>query len=163
METTFSKPVLKILFGLYLMGLGYLAFVYQRSVDLSWLVKGGLPVLMDTMKFKINFIPFRSILDYLAQMNRITGMKVILDNIVAHLIAMSWLGYFMPRLWPKYKKRKVFIVHVFIGLLMIEFIQFLTMSGNPDIDDVLINLLGAYLGIVFLRRPEITEGELNHD
>lgn len=144
------------------MGLAYLAFVYQRSVDLTWMVKGGFNALWSVMKFRINYIPFRSILDYLSQMNQLTGMNVLLQNIVAHIVAMSWLGYFMPRLWPKYKDRKRFLLHVLLGLVVIEFIQFLTMSGNPDIDDLIINGGGAYLGLVFLRRPEESEGEELH-
>lgn len=159
MNSTFPRPVLKNLFILYIVGLIYLLFVYERSIDLSWIVKGGFPTLFEQMALRINWIPFRSILGYLAQMNFATGMKTIVTNILGHMFAFSWLGYFMPRLWPKYKKLSTFLITVTLGLILIEVVQYFTMSGMLDVDDLLLNIVGAYLGFVFLKRPEPLEGQ----
>lgn len=154
MKSTFSTPVLRILFGFYVLGLAYLLFVEGRTMDLSWMVKGGFPSLFESMQNRLNLIPFRTILSYLAQMNMATGMRTIVENIAGHIVAFSWLGYFMPRLWPKYQKRRLFLIHVLMGLILVEILQYFTMSGALDIDDIALNILGAYLGLVFLRRPE---------
>lgn len=152
MKPTFSRSTLKFMFTLYVMGLLYLLFVSGRHFDLSWMVRGGFERLFDEMKHQLNLIPFRSILGYLAQMNWSTGMTSILKNIVGHMVAFSGLGYFLPRLWPKYLKRKTFVLHVLLAFILIEVLQYFTMSGALDIDDIALNVLGATLGFVFLRR-----------
>lgn len=162
MSETFSRPILRVLFVSYLVALFYLLFVFERSLDLSWIVKGGFPALNKAMELRINWIPFKSILGYLSQMNLPSGVRVIVTNIGGHMAAFSWLGYFMPRLWPKYKQRKTFLWTVLAGLVLIEVVQYFTMSGMLDVDDVLLNLAGAYLGFVFLRRPEPLEGDTSH-
>lgn len=162
MKSTFSRPILKLLFMAYVMGLLYLLFVYDRSLDLSWIVKGGYPRLLDVMRYRYNLIPLNTILSKLAQMSMANGVETILKDIVGHVLAFSWLGYFMPRLWPKYKQKFTFVWTVGFILILVEIVQFFTMSGMMDIDDILLNLSGAYLGLIFLRKPEALSEEI-HD
>jgi len=162
MKSTFSQPILKILFVAYVMGLLYLLFVYDRSMDLSWMVRGGFDRLVEAMQYRYNLMPFQTILSKLAQMGLANGVETILKDIVGHLLAFSWLGYFMPRLWPKYKERKTFLWTIGLGLFFVEILQYFTMTGMMDVDDILLNLSGAYLGLIFLRKPEEIVEEL-HD
>jgi glycopeptide antibiotics resistance protein len=159
MSHTFSKPVLKTLFILYLMALGYLVFIYQREIDLSWLVKGDLWVNFEN---KVNLIPFKSILSYVQKMNTISGMNVIIENVIAHIVVFGWLGYFLPRLYEKTQNLAHFLRIILVILVSIELVQFLTQSGLFDIDDILINLVGAYLGFKYLRHIDDIESGENH-
>lgn len=159
MSHTFSKPVLKTLFILYLMVLGYLVFIYHREIDLSWLVKGDLLVDFEN---KVNLIPFKSILSYIQKMNAINGMNVIIENVFAHIVVFSWLGYFLPRLNEKMHNLAYFLRRILVILISIELVQFLTQSGLFDVDDILINLVGAYLGFKYLRHIDDIESGENH-
>ena len=42
-----------------------------------------------------------------------------------------------------------------IVMFIIEGLQFVTLSGSFDVDDALLNVIGAWLGFLFLRKPEI--------
>ncbi|HEV7329750.1 MAG TPA: VanZ family protein [Flavisolibacter sp.] len=50
------------------------------------------------------------------------------------------------------KKRKHILVAAFLATSGIEAIQLAFHIGVPDIDDVLLNMTGAYLGVLFLKQ-----------
>ena len=160
MKSTFSRPILKLLFMAYVMGLLYLLFVYDRSLDLSWIVKGGYPRLLEVMRYRYNLIPLNTILSKLAQMSMANGVETILKDIVGHVLAFSWLGYFMPRIWIKYQNPIQYIITVLLILTSIEVIQFFTRSGMCDIDDLILNFSAALLGFIYLRHIHSEEEEI---
>ena len=157
METTFSRPTLKLFFGLYCVAVAYMVFIYQREIDFSWMIKNDLFTNLDT---HLNLIPFKNIIGYIIQMNRVTGLNVILENIVAHMFVFSWLGYFMPRIWIKYQNPIQYIITVLLILTSIEVIQFFTRSGMCDIDDLILNFSAALLGFIYLRHIHSEEEEI---
>lgn len=156
MESTFSKAVLKVMFAIYCIVIAYIVFIYHRQIDLAWLVKGGL---FSDLEATANFIPFKNILKYIIQMNRATGLNIILENIVAHMFIFSWMGYFLPRLWERFQNPLYFLRTVFFVLLGIEVVQFLLRAGMFDVDDIIINFIAAFVGFVYLRHIDAEEEE----
>ena len=55
------------------------------------------------------------------------------------------MGLFLPLLFKKQNKLKNFIFTNIAIILVIEVLQFLSLSGSFDIDDLILNLLGALL------------------
>lgn len=55
------------------------------------------------------------------------------------------MGIFLPLLFKKQNKLKNFILTNIAIILTIESLQFLSLSGSFDIDDLILNLLGALL------------------
>ena len=55
------------------------------------------------------------------------------------------MGFFLPLLFKKQNKLKVFIFTNIMIILTIELLQFLSLSGSFDIDDFLLNILGALI------------------
>jgi len=144
-------------FIVYIYVLMYYLFIYQRGLDLSWIVFGGFPTLFDRMQARMNFIPFATIYRYILTMNYATGMRTIVVNIGGHMLSFSPLGYFLPRLRSRFQNWKTFLWTIIVIVTIIELIQLLTMSGSFDVDDILLNTIGAILGFVFLRDPENIE------
>lgn len=65
-------------------------------------------------------------------------------NLAANLLLLTPLGVFAPVLWEKRKKSFLrFFLLVLVTAVLIELTQFLTFRGAADIDDVLVNVLGA--------------------
>ena len=60
-------------------------------------------------------------------------------------------GYFIPRLFEKYRVFIKFILFTFVVLLSIETIQVLTIRGCFDVDDIILNLAGAVIGFFIAR------------
>lgn len=75
-------------------------------------------------------------------MNRDIPIKNLLGNFVLFLP----MGIFLPILFKRLSIFKKYIITIILVLLSIEIIQVITRLGSFDIDDLLLNLLGAILG-----------------
>ena len=155
------KPI-HTMFTLYLMALFYVLFIYERSIDLSWIVQGGWSTLVEKQSDHLNLILFRNILHYLQTMNYATGMRNIIVNIGGHMLMFTPFGFFLPRINKRFQNLHFFVLVALVIMFIIEGLQFLTMSGSFDVDDALLNMIGAIIGFVFLRNPDNLE-RISHD
>lgn len=87
-----------------------------------------------------NLIPFKTIIEDITRQDR-----VAIINLLGNLIAFAPMGLFLPLLFKKQNKLKNFIFTNIAIILVIEVLQFLSLSGSFDIDDLILNLLGALL------------------
>ena len=93
-----------------------------------------------------NIIPFKTIYLYIKDLFDLTLPTVnIFYNLFGNLVCMMPLGFFFPLLLKKLEKPKNFIITVLLFSLGIEIIQFLTISGSCDVDDIILNTLGAFI------------------
>lgn len=146
-----------IFYVLYLLGLFYILFLYNRQIDLSWMVKGGWNELVELQRSRTNWVFFRTILRYLQTMNYATGMRNIIVNIGGHMLLFTPFGFFLPRLNQRWQKPLAFLLMATVVMFIIEGLQFVTLSGSFDVDDAMLNVIGAWLGFIFLRKPEEIE------
>jgi len=89
-----------------------------------------------------NLILFRSISHYLHHIARPHGYLNFLGNIIPFIP----IGFLIP---INYYKLRGFIKTLLMSLIfiiVIEAIQFVTMLGYFDIDDIVLNLLGSLIG-----------------
>ena len=155
------KPI-HTLFTLYLMALFYVLFIYERSIDLSWIARGGFSTLVERQAENLNLILFKNIVHYLQTMNYATGMRNIIVNIGGHMLMFTPFGFFLPRINKRFQNIRFFIGIALLIMFLIEGLQYLTMSGSFDVDDALLNMIGAIIGFVFLRNPDNLE-RISHD
>jgi len=155
------KPI-HTLFTLYLMALFYVLFIYERSIDLSWIARGGLSTLVERQAEHLNLILFKKIFHYLQTMNYATGMRNIIVNIGGHMLMFTPFGFFLPRINKRFQNIRFFIGIALLIMFLIEGLQYITMSGSFDVDDALLNMIGAIIGFVFLRNPDNLE-RISHD
>lgn len=144
------------------MSLFYVLFLYNRTFDLSWIAKGGFPELIKLQSDHVNLILFNTIFRYLQTMNYATGMRNIIVNIGGHMLLLTPFGFFLPRLNKRFQNLVFFIFITVLIMLLIEGLQFISMSGSFDVDDALLNVIGAVIGFIFLRNPENLE-RTTHD
>ncbi|WP_456274539.1 VanZ family protein [Bacillus sp. AK031] len=134
-EVTFSKRLLNILIFFYSAGLLVLLFFRPNNQVYN----------------SINLIPFRTILFYL------TGY---VDFLIAFYNIGANIGFFIPfGLYYRYMVKQASYTGVILfttaGICLIEILQFITGRGSLDIDDLLLNVLGAAAGYMlypFVRR-----------
>ena len=98
--------------------------------------KENMQIYLDS----INLIPFKTIIEYIARQDR-----VAIINLLGNIIAFAPMGLFLPILFKKQNKLKIFILTNVLIILTIEILQFLSLSGSFDLDDLILNLLGALL------------------
>lgn len=138
-----NKKLIKILFYIYIAFL--ILFVvlkfdgsFERIISLHNSIieneKDGLR--------NINLIPFRSISPYLKNITEPYAFK----NIIANILVFIPLGFFVSNKNPKNVFKTLAICLSVI--LSIECIQLLFKIGFFDVDDIILNFLGALIGLI---------------
>ena len=131
----FWTKVLLIIYLLFLISIIFLSNEYRMGYDFKIFS-------VEHIK-KINIIPLRTISNYF------TGdiaYRTVVINLLANMILLSPLAYFSIILHnDKIKNWKTFKILILIVSIIIEILQFLTCTGAMDIDDVILNTLGALI------------------
>ena len=104
----------------------------------------------------INLVPFRTIKLYInGYHNHLVSYKTFASNIYGNLLAFMPFAFFIPLIFTKVDKYFKFLIIMVIIILQIEILQFITMSGACDIDDVILNLFGASLAYLIFRQKYV--------
>lgn len=102
-----------------------------------------------------NFIPFKEILRYEI------GSAYFIHNVLGNILLFIPFGFFVSYILRS-KKPSYIIVITFITSLVIEFTQLL-IGRTFDVDDVLLNIIGGFLGylvyliiqVIYDKLPEV--------
>jgi glycopeptide antibiotics resistance protein len=84
-------------------------------------------------------------------------IKFWIKNIIGNMLLLFPLGLLLPILWRRFNNMITTVLISFLFSLGIEIIQLLSSYvGNVgrafDIDDIILNTLGAWLGYVFYKK-----------
>lgn len=130
----------------YAVFIGYYLFFSNRTINLSWINHGGWTALQAAMAHKINFTPFATINNYFHKFAiGYIGPVTIWRNIVGNLAVFMPFALFFPALYRKMRHRILFYGFWIVTLGLIESVQYLTMSGAMDVDDIILNMLGLLI------------------
>ena len=104
----------------------------------------------------VNFIPFKTIIGYTKDIfTSLLDTSTIFVNLLGNLVCMMPFALFIPMLFKKINSTKKFLITILCITLGIELIQFITFSGSCDIDDVILNTLGAFIMYKILNIKDI--------
>lgn len=106
-----------------------------------------------TYNYMINLIPFDTInmmIDYLSSPYRFNVIYA-LENLFGNIVLFAPIGVFLPAIWKKQRTFRVFFVTSALSIITAEAIQYFTCLGMADIDDLLLNMIGAVAGFYFFR------------
>jgi len=93
----------------------------------------------------INLFPFRSTIRYLTEFDSY-NLDIVLMNTLGNVIIFIPFGFLLPLLFKQINNVKM-ASKIFIKfILLIESLQLLTFTGVFDIDDIILNMLGALIG-----------------
>ncbi len=110
----------------------------------------------------VNFIPFRSIHNYWKVYLRDAGNFIIGANLFGNFILFAPMGFFLPLLFPTLRRWRRFLAVILLFTVGTEAIQYLTHSGSTDIDDVILNVAGAFFVYFLVRlilRPGVSKSK----
>ena len=146
-KESIKKKMLAGIFIIYIIALATLLFIGS-----TYRVGGGLNSDNSITVFsKIHFdnfsnlIPFKTIIGYIQRLiNGTINSNIVFVNILGNLIAFAPTGFFIPVLFgEKIKSLIKFASLIAITVLIVEIIQFITFTGQLDVDDIIINTVGA--------------------
>ena len=138
-----NKPMKIYLYAIFII---YIITLIQLTLFDSDYGRGGLNIFdwskenLEVYLENNNLIPFKTISLYISRQDR-----VAIINLLGNLIAFAPMGIFLPLLFKKQTKLQNFILTNIAIILAIESLQFLSLSGHFDIDDLILNLLGALI------------------
>lgn len=94
-----------------------------------------------------NLIPFATVWEFVkGAVEGTVSFKAFAVNIFGNIAVFAPFGFFLPMLFKRQRKLPTFVCTVALVVVCIEALQFLLLTGSPDIDDLLLNLLGACAG-----------------
>ena len=99
----------------------------------------------DWYTIQYNLVPFESIAAYLLNFDSY-NFDVWFFNTFGNILVFLPLGIFLPVLFPRMRTAFRVIISAFSCSLAIELIQFVTWLGQFDVDDLILNAAGAYIG-----------------
>ncbi|EKN71605.1 hypothetical protein BABA_00330 [Neobacillus bataviensis LMG 21833] len=123
-----SKPIIKSILILYSCGLLVLLFFRPANQDYS----------------QINWVPFKTIVQFLTGNG---SFLIAFYNITANVLLFVPFGVAALLLNKKPSRLQLIFIPAFI-ILLIEITQHVTKRGSMDIDDLILNLLGVWIGYV---------------
>ena len=116
----------KILFWIYLLVLLYLLFFseyYGRTAGVT--------------EYRYNLKLFREI------------RRFWVTNLVGNVVCFMPFGFFLPNMYPVFRKHPIFVVLLgFFLTCAVEITQLVTHVGAFDVDDIFLNTCGAILGVL---------------
>lgn len=161
-----EKQIKLFKFILWIAFILYLFVVCRLIIWKSW---GGFSYIaqcyasLDDWKqeisWNLNLVPFRFLFD-IQGYTPITWCK----NVIGNIILFIPVGFFLLCLFPnvsvwRFKKYTFMMAAIIIG---IELFQLFLMCGHCDIDDFMLNLLGACLGFQVTKQALKMKGILNN-
>lgn len=140
--TTKRQKMGWVLFLLYLALLSYLMF-FSEDFGRTNPNRG----------YAYNLAPFKEIMRFITYYETL-GMKAVVVNLAGNVIAFMPFGFFMPVV-SRRSRGPVRIIFLGFGFsLMLETIQLVFKVGSYDVDDLILNTLGAAIGFFCYRRVQ---------
>ena len=127
-------------------------FGRQGFVFVNW----NKDLLKSYMSLSFNIVPFKTIkLFTMGYKYGLVSFNAYFTNVFGNILVFMPYGFFIPMLFKKINTYIKFIIFIFLIVLLIEISQFFTMSGSFDIDDMILNLLGASIAYGIYRIPPV--------
>jgi glycopeptide antibiotics resistance protein len=120
----------------------------MRAIVASW-QKGVILEGLSTA----NFTPFKTIKMYIDYSYKLNSTENLLGNVVVFMP----FGLLFPMLTESGQNFFVMLLNAFLFVLGIEIFQLFSAFGAFDVDDILLNCLGAALGFGIYRLIDHTQ------
>ena len=93
-----------------------------------------------------NLIPGRTLIQLWSLLGgRAELRRFAVTNLFGNVVMFLPLGL-LPAIWPRLRRFGWFLFTVTVLILVLEGVQYLTRLGSADVDDLILNLIGAGLG-----------------
>lgn len=137
-----NEIIKKFLFGIYiLLVIKVIVFKYPYEQLLSIAASWRKDVILEGLG-TANFIPFKTIkmyIDYAYKLNSV-------ENLAGNVLVFVPFGFLFPLVVKDGAKFYVMFLNAFVFILGIEVFQLFSAFGAFDVDDIILNCLGAALG-----------------
>ena len=165
-KLNYTKKILKINIIIYF--IVYMLLVITLTLFDEIFGRNGLVLikwnkdLFDMyIKTSFNIVPLKTIILFInGYINNYVTLRDFVINIFGNLVAFMPCGVLLPLMFKRINKYNKFLIMITIFVLIIEILQFMTLSGSCDIDDLILNVLGASI-VYFVYNIKFVKGLIN--
>lgn len=103
----------------------------------------------ERMRRNVNLMPFATVRLYLRVLAEPALAYLIphaVVNLAGNVVMFVPLGFFLPTVLPKLRKWWKTVLCTVLMVTVIELVQLFTLLGSCDVDDLMLNVAGAWLG-----------------
>lgn len=137
-----KKNTAKLFFAIYiLIVIKVIIFKYPYEEMLAIAASWRRDVILEGLG-TANFTPFKTIkmyIDYAYKLNSV-------ENLAGNVLVFVPFGFLFPMVAREGKRFFVMLLNAFVFVLGIEVFQLFSAFGAFDVDDILLNCLGASIG-----------------
>ncbi|WP_410511697.1 VanZ family protein [Paenibacillus sp. BR2-3] len=134
------------------------AYFNNRNLNILFLMMGIVYVLFmikllflrPHFGYSYNLVPMKTIKQYIIHREHF-NFDTWVKNLFGNIVLFIPMGLFMPVLNQRLGKIFIFIGAAAAILFLVELVQLLTRVGSFDVDDIILNTLGAVIGFFFTR------------
>lgn len=101
----------------------------------------------DVRRYSYNLKPFREIGRFWIQRKQL-GFEAVFVNIAGNVLCFIPFGAILPVLNRRMRGFFAITLFGFEFSLLVELLQFMSMTGSFDVDDIALNTLGSALGFL---------------
>lgn len=135
-----NRKRLKILAWIFLIGYG-ICILY-------WMFRGFGRTTQT--EFRANPVPFKTIFGYIFNLNQ-QNIGTTIINLVGNVGVFIPFGMVLPYLFQRLQSYGLFIAFFTGSIVVLEILQIVLKVGTGDIDDVILNVIGASAGFISYR------------
>ena len=128
----------------YVLFLVYLFLVWGRGPIFQ-----ELPI-SEYAKTYVNVIPFKTTVEQLRNLNAgLINTEIVLANTLGHILAFFPMGALLALAYERTRQKHLLLVSFFS--LLLELIQLVLHIGSFDVDAIIFNVLGYFVGLWFIK------------
>lgn len=107
----------------------------------------GIPY-WEQVRAQLNLVPFRTLRLFAGLLDSVRPeyVRAAVVNLFGNVIMFIPLGLLLPLAIPKLKDFWQVLLTATIAIILVELVQLFTLVGSCDIDDLILNLIGAAMG-----------------
>ncbi len=138
-----NRKITSILFAIYILIMIYLLFLMRSEQQLLT----EEMTLVERFDTYVNWIPFQTIFRYSrALATGIGSRSSAIINLVGNVITFVPAGIFATIFSKRMKKLRNLLWAALLMVFGIECLQFITALGTFDVDDIILNVIGIWIG-----------------
>ncbi len=137
-----KKILLYTAFAAYILLMLWLLFGQRMAAAISgtWTEN-----YWDDFTQKINLVPMHTITEFWNNLHG-GGRSHAFINLAGNVVMFVPLGFFIPYIFRKADSFRYSMIYALITIVCIEIIQLVTLLGSLDVDDLILNMIGAAIG-----------------
>lgn len=126
-----------LLFIVYMIVLLYMVFFAEQF---------GRQVM--DREYSYNLVPFQEIRRFLSMWQQKRYRMAVILNLAGNMVVFIPFGYFVATLYQSGKHWYTSILYTFLLSLTIEITQLVSRVGSFDVDDLILNVAGGFMGFI---------------